>query len=93
MAAETFSVKPLFEPLSTYPWEALHRLQLGPDHSTDFSQSGPAALTSLFVWLTIAAWSVMLAYAYPSGELHLTVGVRCRQSGVYGTSLRRPPSS
>lgn len=63
MAAETFSVKPLFEPLSTYPWEALRRLQLGPDHSSDFCQCGPAALTSLFVWLTIIAWSVMLAYA------------------------------
>jgi hypothetical protein len=54
MATDRFSIRLLFEPLSTPPLEALRNVQLGTD---------PGALTSLFVWGTLIAGGAMLAYS------------------------------
>jgi hypothetical protein len=63
MPTDKFSIKPLLEPLRISPIEAIHKLQMGPEHSSSFCECGPGALTSLFVWFTIIAGSVMLIYA------------------------------
>ena len=76
MATDKFSIRPLLEPLSISPMEALQKLQLGRDHVSDFCQCGPNALTSLFVWITLCAGGFMLVYAVIK---LLQINQRCRQ--------------